>query len=322
MRKAANLFTKIISILFVGIFTGCLNRPEPPLRVGTNYWPGYECLYLARGLGYYDGTPIKLIQYPSASEVMRAFRNGNIEVAALTIDEVLLLAEQNHDPHIFLITDFSSGGDGIMARPEIKDIQGLKGRRVGVESSALGAFMISRALDQAGMSLKDIEVVSIEVSEHEKAFKEGRVDAVVTFEPVRTRLLSLGANNIFDSSKIPGEVVDVLAIRKDILRSRRSSLDILLNGWFRALSYLNRFPLDAARMIAPREDIMPKHFLDALKGLHLLNQRENQILLSRSGTSLRNGVKRLSQVMVEKGLLKKEIDVNLMLTDEVVKEVK
>jgi NitT/TauT family transport system substrate-binding protein len=69
--------------LCIAILASC-TKAEPPLRVGTNVWPGFETLYLARSLGYYDRTPIRLVDYPSGTEEVRAYRNGEIEVAGLS----------------------------------------------------------------------------------------------------------------------------------------------------------------------------------------------------------------------------------------------
>ena len=126
------------------------------------------------------------LSYPSSSEVIRAYRNGDLEAVAITIDETFLLAETQPNIRIVLVTDISNGADVILAKPEIQSLKDLKGRRVGVESTALGAFVITRALGQVGLSPKDIEIVSLGVSEQERAFKQGIVDAVVTFEPVRS----------------------------------------------------------------------------------------------------------------------------------------
>lgn len=61
------------------------------LRLGTNVWPGYEPLYLA---AEHEAWPsrfnVRMVEYPSATEVLRAFRNRALEAAALTLDEVLL----------------------------------------------------------------------------------------------------------------------------------------------------------------------------------------------------------------------------------------
>jgi NitT/TauT family transport system substrate-binding protein len=323
-------FIKVFTSRFIGIaavtlclfaLVSCIKEP-PPLRVATNVWPGYETLYLARSLGYYDKTPIRLIDYPSGTEEVRAYRNGDIEAAGISIDQALVLAATQPDLRIVTIMDISDGGDVILGKPEIQNLQALKGRRVGVESTALGAFVITRALEKKGMSPKDVQIVSLGVSEHERAFKNGTVDAVVTFGPPRAKLLAAGAKLLFDSSEIPGEIVDVLVVRNDLIISQPDAVRALVNGRFRALDYLKKNPQDAARRIAPRTGVMPEQFLESLQGLRQPDLQENQKLLSKIDSSLLNGTKQLSKIMLEKKLLPKAVDPAPLLDERVVKSAK
>jgi NitT/TauT family transport system substrate-binding protein len=107
LHKQFFFFATITCLLT--ILGSCMQTAPPPLRVGANVWPGYESLYLARDLGYYDNSSIQLVDYPSATEVSRALRNGHLEVAALTLDETLALAETNPDIRVVLVTDVSAG---------------------------------------------------------------------------------------------------------------------------------------------------------------------------------------------------------------------
>ncbi|MEG4573946.1 ABC transporter substrate-binding protein [Microcoleus sp. N3A4] len=307
--------------LCTAILASC-SKAEPPLRVGVNVWAGFETLYLARSLGYYNRTPIRLVDYPSATEEVRAYRNGEIEALALSIDECLVLAVTNPDVKIVIIMDFSNGGDVIIGKPEIQNLQALKSRAVGVESTALGAFLITRALEQKGMSAKDIKIVSLGVSEHERAFKNGTVDAVVTFGSARTNLLASGAKLLFDTSQIPGEVIDVIVVRENLINNQSKALQALVDGRFRALDYLTKHPQDAAIRIAPRTGVTPEQFLESLKGLRSPDLQENQRLLGKTDHSLLKSVKRLSQVMLDNKLLPKAVDTAPLLDDRLVKNVK
>lgn len=304
------------------IVSGCVKEPPPPLRVATNVWPGYETLYLARSLGYYDNTPIRLVDYPSGTEEVRAYRNGEIEAAGISIDQALVLAATEPDVQIIVVMDVSDGGDVILGKPEIQNLPAIKGRRVGVESTALGAFVITRALEKNGMSPKDIKIVSLQVSEHERAFKDGTVDAVVTFGPPRAKLMAAGAKLLFDSSQIPGEIVDVLIVRSSLIASQPKVVQTLVNGRFRALDYLNKNPQDAARRIAPRTGVTPEQFLESLKGLRMPNLPENQRLLNQTDPSLLNGMKLLAKIMLENNLLPKAVDPAPLLDDRLVKKAK
>ena len=291
------------AVLFL---SGCLKEAPPPaFLVGTNIWPGYECLYLAKGLGYYEGTPIKLVQYPSSSAVIRAFRNNFIQGAALTMDEVLLLADLNQDPKVISILDFSSGGDVVLAKPQFETMNSLKGKRIGVETAALGAFVLSRALETAGMKLSDLEIIRLEPNEHERAFSAGSVDAVVTFDPMRGRLLKAGARVLFDSSQIPGEIVDVLVTRADVGVLHASAVESLLRGWFRALDYLRKNPEEAARRMAPREGITPEELLDSLRLLKIPDLRENISFMTGKDPAFHQGIERLEKILLDGKLIKK-----------------
>lgn len=301
------------------ILVSCTKAPPPPLRVATNVWPGYETLYLARSLGYYENTPIKLIDYPSGTEEVRAYRNGEVEAAGISIDQALALATTNPDVRLIVVMDASHGGDAILGKPEIPNLQALKGRPVGVESTALGAFIITRALEQNGMSPQDIKIVSLTVSEHESAYKKGTVDAVVTFGPAYSNLLSEGAKKLFDSSQIPGEILDVLIVRKSVIDSQFEAVRALVSGRFRALDYLLKNTPDAARRIAPRTGVTAEQFLESLKGLRQPNLQENQKLLGKTDPSLSTTITRLSKLMVAKKLLNQQIDPVSILDDRIVK---
>lgn len=311
----------VLVTFFVCLFIligSCIQAAPPPLRVGTSVWPGYESLYLARDLGYYDNSAIQLVDYPSATEVSRALRNGGLEVATLTLDETLAVAETNPDVRVVLVTDVSAGGDAIVAQSGIQTLAEIKGCRVGVESTALGAFFITRALEDVGLSLQDVEIVPLEVSEHERAFKQGRVDAVVTFDPVRTKLLEAGATLVFDSTQIPGEIVDVLVAPQRVLESQGNALHELARGWFHALDYLQEEPEDAARRMAPREGLEPEQFLAALDLLHIPDLKENQDLLSTVDPTLLNVTKKLADIMLEKDLLQQVVETNNLLDNRLV----
>ena len=279
---------------------------EHPLLVGTNVWPGYEPLYLARSLGYLNDSTVRLVEYSSASQVIRAFRNDAIQIAALTLDEVLLLKEQGHGLRIILVTDISHGADVILGKTNIVTIGDLRGRSIGVESGALGAYVLTRALQQSGVPFPQVEVVPLEVDEHERAFLDGRIDAVVTFEPVRSRLLEKGAVQLFDSSQIPGEIVDVLVVRNEVLGQFPDRVDTLLKGWFDALRYLSEHPYEASKRMADRLKLEPQKVLASYDGLRLPNLDENFSIMEGTPCQLVQTAQRLVEVMKESKLLRRD----------------
>lgn len=290
----------------------CTPEPSPPLRVGTNLWVGYEPLYLARDIGVLQTRSVKLVEYPNATEVMRGFRNGVLEAAALTLDEVLLLLQTGTPLKIILVTDISDGADAIIAAKSVAGMRDLKGLRVGVENTALGAYMLSRALQLNGLQPEDIELVPLGSHQHEEAFLEGRIDAVVTFEPVRSRLLAAGGHEVFDSSMLPSEIFDVVIVREEVLHSHRDQIDELLQGWFAALAYTKSNPQQAVESMARRENISVQAFFGSLDGIHVPSREENLRMLGGVQPVLHGTMDKLMTVMLAQELLRAPMDVTQM----------
>ena len=289
------------------------------MRVGTNLWPGYEPLYLAQELGYWEPQEIKLAEFPSSSEVIRAFRNQSLDAAALTLDEVLMLWQQNIQAEVVLVLDVSNGADVIISDAETKHFRDLKGKKVAVESGALGAYVISRALEINNMSTQDIELVPLGVSDHEAAFKNGDVQAAVTFEPVRTKLLEVGGNEVFSSREMPNEIVDVLVIRKSYIDNHPEQAETLADGWFKVIEFMKNNPQEAAVYISERLKISPEDVISSYDGLDLAGQEENEsMLVGRQGT-VNQTLMKLTASMMQNKLLTEPPPLERVINDSLVK---
>ena len=290
-----------------------MREPETALRIGTNVWIGSEPLYLARELGRLDPASVQLVEYPSASEVLRAFRNQAIDGMVISMDELFGLAVDGLQPRIILVVDVSHGADVVVGRNGMRTMKDLKGKSVAVESSALGAFVLSRALAVNGMQASDVNVVHLESNEQTSAFEKGQVDGAVTFDPYRAQFLRSGAKTLFDSAQIPGEIVDLLAVRASVVDKEPKAIQALLAGWFDAIDYMKRDPKDAARRMGIRQQTTGEQFLEAQKGLHVPSRDENLKMLSGKTPELVVAGRRLMTLMVDAKLLRAELDIEGLL---------
>lgn len=305
-----------LAVFLIVALTGCNDKPSMPLRIGTNFWLGYEPLYLARELGYFEPGTAHIVEYPSSSEVIRAFRNQVIDGAALTLDEVLLLAQDGFTPKIVLVLDISEGGDVIVGRPPMHSVKDLKDRRIAVENGAVGAYLLSRALMLHGLKAGDVRVVPLEANEQTAAYQQNEVDAAVVCEPARSELLTAGATLLFDSSRIPGEIVDVLAIRADYLAKHGDTVKPLIRAWFRALEYVKQHRSEAIAHIGARQRITPAQIGQALDDLRYPERQEILAMLSGTTPTLPKSGENLMRVMLEQNLLRTRVNINAMLAPE------
>ncbi|HEY9052849.1 MAG TPA: ABC transporter substrate-binding protein [Gammaproteobacteria bacterium] len=298
-------------LLAVTVYSCSENHSGPALRVGTNVWPGYEPLYLARHLKLYDENLLYLVEYSSSSQVMRALRNGVIDAAGLTLDEAILLKDLGLDMKILAVMDISNGADAIIAQSGIEAFSDLKHRKIGVENTALGALFLARALEEHGMTAADVEIVPLEIDEQFQAFVEHQIDAVVTFEPVLGKLLELDGRRVFHSGQIPGEIVDVLLINARYLnQANQKRVNELLNSWYAALAYFNEQPEQSAKQIGRRLKLSTEQVLASYQGLILPDRKQNSDLLSHKEhkSKLLLTAEKLVEVMYENHLIEHKVD--------------
>jgi len=269
--------------------------PRSSLRVGLLMWPGYEPPLLAREAGLIDRDSVSIVDYGAPSDVLRDYRDGALDAAALTVQFSSELGPDGH--RIVLVIDESSGGDAIVARPGITSLAALRGRRVGVEPNPLSAYVLLRAIAGAGLDADDVETVPIDVDRTVDALHSGEVDAVVTYDPYRARLLDSGAIEIFDSASMPGEIYDVLYVHETVFEQRREEVCGLVRGWLDAVERLRRVPPEFDDSIRTREGRTAAGLIDELTGVRLVGAELNARLLGGSDAALITTIRRSAEVL-------------------------
>ncbi len=280
---------------------------EPPLRIALIRWPPFEFLHLAQEKGYFaeEGVEVRLIEFVAVNDTQRAFEHDKIDGGTFSLFQVLQNREQlTRKMQVPLVIDFSDGADVLMARPEIADVRGLRGRRVGVTLSPLDIFVLTRALEMHGMTQQDVTLVYVRTADMAEALKSGKVDAVTAYPPNSTEIESAGvARQIFSSSRIPGEIVDVLALDEAVIRDRPEDVAGLIRAFYRAVRYAQEHPEEAWQIMSERERVTRDEFREALQtGITLVPLADQQKFLGKDSI-LPGVVARVSQVLKEKGLL-------------------
>ncbi|MEN9385213.1 MAG: hypothetical protein RL323_2356 [Pseudomonadota bacterium] len=284
--------------------TGCQRKAPQALRVGAQTFPGYEFVYLARELRLFSDDAIRLIEVPNATSSIRALGSQSMEGACLTLDEVLTARERGIALTIVAVLDFSNGADALMARPDIKDLKNLKGRKVGVEKTALGAVMLDAALEKAGLSASDVSLTHAVFDEHEDLFSSGKVDALVTYEPLKSKLLKQQAVPLFSSADVPGLILDTIAIRTEALDDFAGAIRQLVSAHFQARDAWMAAPAQHAPLLAQRLQLGVSDIPEAYAELELPDRAGNQTLLAGRNPPLLQTARKLGDVMVKSGLLR------------------
>ncbi len=309
--KLQPLFRHLTLLAVVAALTftlGCSPEKSASLRVGISAWPGYEFLYLAQEMGFYraEGLAVRLVEFSSLPDARRAYERGQINALGTTVIEVLQIRDNSpRSPQIVQVMDYSNGADVILTRPGITNIAGMRGARVGIELASLGVYVLARGLEQNGLDLADVTLVSMDQFSMADAFRKGELDAIVTYPPTSTMLLrDTKANTVFSSAQIPGEVLDVIAVEAEVVSRCFGDVGKLLRAYRRAIVYTQQNPTNAYRIMAEREGITPEEFRAALdKDICLISEADQAGYL-RAGGKLVTVIDAAARVLRQSGQIK------------------
>jgi NitT/TauT family transport system substrate-binding protein len=175
-------------------------------------------------------------------ESMTAFTTGNAVGCVMTnMDALMQPAAAGVDTAVIIIGDYSNGNDGavILNGKSFKD---LKGREVRLVENSVSHYLLSRGLEMNGMKESDLRIMNVSseadisnflLSEKNPAKSKA---AVVTWNPVLMNVRSVkGSTMVFDSSKIPGEILDCLVVRADTPDAVKKAM---VGAWFETMAVM------------------------------------------------------------------------------------
>jgi len=295
--------------IFCASLIGC-GQPAPrPLRIGLLVWPGFEPAYLARQRGYLDSAAVQLVDYTSASDMTRAMNNGQIDALALTFVSGIQLASTDSSIRAIMVLDVSNGADAVLGAADVTTIRALKGRPVAISPSGGSAYLVSRALEAAGMTLDDVIKVRMDEANTEEALRSGRVAAVMAYEPQRSRMLQHSAHQLFSSADVKGEIADVLLARASTVVERREALRGFMTAWYRAVDDLHAQREATSALLAAREHVSAADFRAMLDLLEIPGPGEARALLADSTSAFFRSGRRFARMMRDEGVLRRDVDV-------------
>lgn len=289
-------FLKAASVISVAGLAGCIYGcgSSDPIKMASHIWPGYEFLFLARDMGWLKPEDAVLVETHNASESAEHLISGKVQAAALTLDETLRVIQQGVPLFVVLIFDVSSGADALLVKSHIKSLSDLKGTRIGVETTAVGALMLNKLMAKANLLPTDFEVVHINADTHLMSWQNNNLDALITYEPTASRIEKLGALRLFDSSEIPNTIFDVLAVRRDAVEHYSQQLQVLISSHFRAQWAWKTNPIDTAYRLAKRLDAQAGDMQMLFRGLELPDLIYNHHLLGGAASELNALSKQIS----------------------------
>lgn len=140
-----------------------------------------------------------------------------------------------------IVGDFSNGNDAILTRGGL-GIKDLAGEDIYLVELSVSHYLLVRALEQNGMKESDVVITNTSDSDIAPAFIANEsIKAVVTWNPLVMQIMQEpGITNIFDSSHIPGEVLDLMVVRTDVLEKNPELGKALTGAWYEVMGIMSK----------------------------------------------------------------------------------
>lgn len=176
---------------------------------------------------------IEIVQINDYVESINQYTAGAFDATVMTnMDALTIPAASGVDSTALIIGDFSNGNDGIVLKGATK-LADIKGQNINLVELSVSHYLLARALDTVGLSERDVRVVNTSDADLVAAFTTNDVTAVTTWNPLLNEIAAMpNATKVFNSSMIPGEIIDLLVVNTQTLADNPKLGKALTGAWY------------------------------------------------------------------------------------------
>ncbi len=224
---------------------------RPVFTVGWSIYAGWNPYYYMARSGILKrwadkyGVEIKVQRFDYAAS-LDAFVAKNIDACTMTNMEALdMPAASGVDSTAIILGDYSNGNDAVLVRNRLNFSQ-LPGKSLMLVQKTVSEYLFERGMVLNGLQdqLNKVKLINTSDSDIVPTFLSSSSNqAVVTWKPLVSEILrDKQVTSIFDSSKIPGEILDLLVVRTEVLHRTDGSGErfakAISGAWFETMAQM------------------------------------------------------------------------------------
>ncbi len=191
-------------------------------------------LYVAIERGYMkeQNIEVDMQKVASGTEAMAFLAQGTLDAGGIGITAATFNAfNKGFDLRIVASAALQPQKGGptiILVRKDLKDsgkvksIADLKGMKVGIAGGpgTTGAYFIAKALKDAGLTIKDIEIVNLANPDLPLGIEKGSIDAALVGPPYSDQILAGGKGVLLAQDTAPGAMTTVFMYSGKLIKER------------------------------------------------------------------------------------------------------
>jgi NitT/TauT family transport system substrate-binding protein len=251
------------------------------------------------------GINIEVKQFNDYVESINQYTADSFDAVTITnMDALSIPCAGGVDTTALIVGDFSNGNDAVILKNKDK-LEDIKGQNVNLVEFSVSHYLLARALESIKAQEKDLKVVNTSDADMAAAYKTKDVTAVVTWKPIVSTILeSPDAKTVFDSSKIPGEIIDLMVVNSAVLKDNPKFAKALVGIWYETLATMKSGTASKEAMAkASGTDL--KGFDEQLATTKLFSEPKDAVAFTTGG-DLKTTTERVSKFLFEKSLLGKD----------------
>lgn len=242
---AASVAALAAPAILTGLGTRAVAAPKRHFRLawtiyaGWMPWPWAADQGIIRKWAKKYGIEIDVVQVNDYAESINQYTAGAFDALTVTnMDTLAVPAVGGIDSTAVIMGDFSNGNDAVILKNKTA-LPDIKGQKVNLVQFSVSHYLLARALGSIGLTERDVRVVNTSDADMAAAYKTADVTSVVTWNPIVQEVLkNPDAHKVFDSSQIPGEIMDLAIVNTPTLQSNPAFGRALTGAWYETLSIM------------------------------------------------------------------------------------
>jgi NitT/TauT family transport system substrate-binding protein len=243
-------------LLIIAALAPAIYAQKPSFTVGWSVYVGWNPYYYMQKSGILKkwadkyGVAIKVQRFDYAPS-LDAFVAKNIDACAMTNMEALdMPAAAGVDTSAIIVGDYSNGNDAVITRG--LTLAQIPGKQVLIVEKTVSQYLIERGMAINGLEsqIKKIKYLNTSDADIASAFLTNpSKQVVVTWKPMVSQIAKAkDAQIVFNSSKIPGEILDLLVVRTDVLKrpDGEKFAKAITAAWYEVMSQMTGAAADKA----------------------------------------------------------------------------
>lgn len=265
---------RVFLLLCICLFVFPSAQASNSFKVCWSHYIGWEPWAYAQQSGVLEkwakkyGIEIQLELVPDYLASIEAYTRGEYDACTMTqMDALTIPAAQGVDTSVVIIGDYSNGSDGLVVRG-IDKVDQLRGRQVYLVQHSVSHYLLARALAESGLTLDDVPIVDAKDAELIDILKSKPAAAVVTWNPILHHARQLDdVTVLFDSSDLPGEILDIMAVRTSADERLKKALT---GAWYEVMTGMRDGNPDMLEQMAASADVSIGEFTQQLASTKML----------------------------------------------------